>query len=396
MKIDEATLRIIPDSRGNETLEAELVSGKLVVSASVPAGKSTGTHEAFVLKPQIALEKLTEIKSEITGRDFSSPEDFDNFLISLDGTPNKSKLGANLILALSISFVKLLAKSENNGVYRLISEIAGVTLNKFPLCFFNLIEGGVHTKNSLPFQEYLLVPEVGSPRESLQLAQSFIGFLGKKIEGEFGKTPMGDEGGFTVPSDDPEKGLEILRAVQNQGHFFNTRLSLDVAASVLYRDGEYQVGDQMMSRTDLLSLYQLLSTNYQLLSVEDPFAETDWTGFNLITQKLGEKVWVVADDLTTTNPQRVEMAAERGAANAMIVKPNQIGSVTETVRAAHLAKSYGWKIIVSHRSGETMDAFIADLAVGLGADGLKAGCPKQEERLVKYQRLAEIERELRF
>lgn len=389
MKIQQVDVKIITDSRGEETLEAQIVLDGIQASASVPSGKSKGLNEAFVLDPESAVKKLDEIRPKIM-RDFASLEEFDRFLIELDSTPKKQNLGGNLILSLSIAFIKAWAKLQSLQTFQLISQISKQE-TKLPLCFFNLIEGGVHAKNSLPFQEYLFIPRTNSPKEALSAVQEFMKILSEKEYEEFGKLSMGDEGGFTVPSKDPETGLKILQVLIDKGRW-NTKLGLDVAASTFFKDGKYFIGDKAVSVDELLSYYQLLTTNYQLLSIEDPFAEEDWVGFEKITKESGSKTWIVGDDLTTTNPERIKLAEGKNAVNAVIIKPNQIGSVSETLQAVNLAKSYGWKIIVSHRSGETLDGFIADLAVGVGADGLKSGCPLQKERLVKYERLVEIEK----
>lgn len=388
MKINEVVVKIINDSRGDKTLEVSLTLDGKQVTASVPSGKSKGSNEAFVLDPELAIQKLEEIKLKLE-RDFGSLEDFDNFLIQLDGTPNKQNLGGNLILGLSIAFTKAWAKLQNMELFQLITQIAKQE-TKMPLCFFNLIEGGIHAQNSLPFQEYLFIPKTTSPRESLELVQEFIKNLETYERSEFGKLSQGDEGGFTVPSQDPETGLKILHEIIDTKKT-DAKLGVDIAASTFFKNGVYYLGKKIMGRDDLISYYKLLTANYQLLSIEDSFDENDWIGFESLVAVIGDKVWIVGDDLTTTNTERIKLAQEKQAINAVIIKPNQIGSVTETIEAANLAKSYGWKIIVSHRSGETMDTFISDLAVGLGADGLKSGCPLQNERLVKYQRLIEIE-----
>lgn len=394
MKISDIKLKIIPDSRGEDTLEVEMVFGENRVTASVPSGKSKGKNEAFVLQPQQAFEKFNGIKSQLLEKDFASQDEFDNFLISLDGTPNKESLGGNLILVLSIGFLKLLAKIESLEIYEEIATISGNKIEKLPLCFFNLIEGGMHIYPSpngveLPFQEYLYIPQTNSPKESLEEVMMVIKSLGEEIHQKYEHLRQGDEGGYTIPSDDPLVGLQVLQKV-SQGQSLN-KLSLDVAASAFYHDGIYRVGDSVMGQDQLMELYKKAIADFGLLSIEDPFAEDDWEGFAEITKESGDNIWIVGDDLTTTNPERIKIAKEKNAINAVIIKPNQIGSVSETIKAANLAKSFGWKVIVSNRSGETKDIFIADLAVGLQADGLKSGCPLQEERLMKYQRLIEIE-----
>lgn len=400
MKIDDIKLKIISDSRGKDTLETTIIAGNLEATASVPSGKSTGATEMAVVPPSQALDKLSWLISQFRDHDFIGLEQFDKLLITLDGTENKSNLGGNLMLSLSMAFVRLLAKSANQELFELISRIAGGSQTtsgkaKLPLCFFNLIEGGVHAENSLPFQEYLLIPQTRSPKESLGTVLRAIKLLEEKIRQQYGQVKQGDEGGYAIASQDPAAGLQILQELIDQNNL-KSKIGLDVAASTFYRDGNYKVGDKMMRRDDLVAYYQLLTTTYPLLSIEDPFDEEDWQGFSNLQSRfeersIGSSVWIIGDDLLTTNIKRIKKAEELAAVNAVLIKPNQIGTVTETIQAVNLAKSYGWKIIVSHRSGETMDDFITDLSFGVGADGLKSGCPLQKERLVKYERLIEIE-----
>lgn len=362
MKIEDIQLKIIPDSRGKDTLEATLKSGNFEASASVPSGKSTGATEVAVIEPEKALEKIDLIKSKF--KDFKTLEQLDSTFRGI---------GGNLSLALSMAFARLLAQNEGLQLFEFVAQISG-NKPKLPLCFFNLIEGGVHAENSLPFQEYLFIPKTNSPKESLEIVTRVIKLLEEKIQKEYGRINYGDEGGFTVPSDNPLKGLELL---QN----FEGRLGLDIAAST-------------MAQKPSIATYEKIISDFPVLSIEDPFDEEDWESFGKLTAKIGDRVWIVGDDLLTTNVERIKKAHDLGAVNTVLIKPNQIGTITETIQAALLAKSYGWKIIVSHRSGETMDSFIADLAVGIGADGLKSGCPLQKERLVKYERLIEIEKQL--
>lgn len=373
MKIDGIQIKIIPDSRGQDTLEAKMISGDFESSASVPSGKSTGATEAAVIPPVKALDKLSWLISQLKDHDFASLDQFDHLLITLDGTGSKSSLGANLILSLSMSFAKLLAKETNLELFELLGKISGTRDFKMPLCFFNLIEGGVHAQNSLPFQEYLFIPQTNSVGASLDSAMNAIKILREKIRDKYGEIKQGDEGGYIIPSSDALSGLRIL-----QEQAAGAKLGLDIAAST-------------MAQKQSVDTYENIVRNFPVLSIEDPFDEEDWEDFAKLTAKIGSNIWIVGDDLLTTNVTRIKKAHEIKAVNAVLIKPNQIGTITETIQAALLAKSYGWKIIVSHRSGETMDTFISDLAVGVGADGLKAGCPLQKERLVKYERLKEIE-----
>ncbi|MDD5416096.1 MAG: enolase C-terminal domain-like protein [Candidatus Daviesbacteria bacterium] len=376
MKIDRIHFQIIPDSKGKDTLEAQMLSDGTSVIASVPTGESTGKNEAKVIPPQKALEKTDWIFSQIKDHDFATLDQFDGLLTTLDGTEDKSNLGGNLIIALSMAFAKLLAKSAGMEVWQLVSKISGAKPS-LPLCFFNVIEGGVHGNppaGGLPFQEYWFIPKTNSPQKSLDEANDFLKLLGDKIKDGYGEVEMGSEGGYTIPSKNAEDGLKIMQEISS-----NAQFGLDCAAT------------KLENKIDL-SYYQLLTTNYNLLAIEDPYSEDDWDGFSKITASLGEKIWIIGDDLTTTNPKRLKMAADKNAVNAVIIKPTQIGTVTETIQAVNLAKSYGWKIVVANRGEETMDTFIADLAVGIGADGLKSGCPLQKERMVKYERLVEIEK----
>ena len=379
MKIEDIELKIIPDSKGKDTLEAEMESGGIRTVASVPAGESTGRNEAKVIAPKAALEKIPWLAAQIKDRSFSELSQFDGLLNTLDGTKDKSNLGANLILSLSLCFTKLLAKQSGMETWELISRISGQKPN-LPLCFFNVIEGGVHTTDSLPFQEYWFIPKTNSPRQALDKCLILLKVLEKKIAAEYGEVQMGAEGGYTVPSKNAEDGLRILKGVISElGE--NANLGLDVAASALSQNSSYD-----------LAYYRLLIQNYPLFAIEDPYPEKDWANFSAITKELGHKVLVIGDDLTATNPAMIKKAQELNAVNSVIIKTTQIGTVSETLQAANLAKSYGWKIIVANRGEETLDHFIADLAVGLGADGLKSGCPLQKERLVKYRRLIEIEK----
>lgn len=361
MRIDDVCLKIIPDSRLKDTLEAQMISGNLKVSASVPSGKSTGATEVAVIEPQKALEKIDFIKSKF--EDFKTLEQFDNTFRGI---------GGNLSLALSMAFARLLAQSEGLQLFEFIAK-ASRNKSKLPFCFFNLINGGLHAENSLPFQEYLLIPQTSSPKKSLGTAMKALKLLEEKILNKYGTVKQGDEGGYTIPSSDPIDGLLAL-----QGLALECKMGLDVAASTI-------------AQKQSIETYEKFVSDFPMLSIEDPFDEEDWEDFSKLTAKIGNRVWIIGDDLLTTNVLRIKKAHDLNAVNAVLIKPNQIGTITETIQAANLAKSYGWKIIVSHRSGETLDPFIADLAVGLSADGLKSGCPLQKERLVKYQRLIEIE-----
>src|SRR3989344_1585129 len=345
MRISQINLKIIQDSRGKDTLEAVMEVRDLSAVASVPAGKSKGKLETSSVDPSICLQKFAEIKNELLNFDFSHVLQFDNFLKKMDGTPDKSNLGGNLTLVLSIAFTKLFAKSNNLQTYRLIGKI----LNKNP--------------------------------EKLKA----------DISENFGEVRVGDEGAFAIKSSDPILGLEILnRNLDRQ----DVSLALDVAGSTFFTNGKYKIGEKVFDTTEMFDLYQNLVSKFPLLSIEDPFSEDDKLGFVKICQLFKDNPWIIGDDLTVTNKELIQTAIDEKLMTGVIIKPNQIGSVSETLDAIKLAQDNNLKIIVSHRSGETNDDFIADLAFGCEADGLKSGSPTQAQRLVKYNRLIEIEREL--
>lgn len=391
MKISSLQIRIIQDSRGEDTLEAKMMFGDLTATSSVPAGKSKGKFEMVSTVPSICLQKFSEIKSEILNSDFSEVLEFDNFLKKLDGTPNKLNLGGNLILVLSICFTKLLAKSNNLQTHQLISKILGKDPEKFPYLYFNLIGGGKHAKNSLPFQEYILVTKFDSPVVGLEYAELMVEKLKADILKNFGELRFGDEGAFAIKNDDPSLGFEILSRNLDD---HNVSLALDAAASTFYEDGVYRIGEKTFDTQQMLDLYRNLAVKFPLLSIEDPFSEDDEEGFAKICGIFKNKTWIIGDDLTVTNTGLIQKAISAKEITGVIIKPNQIGTVSETLDAIQLAQSHNLKIIVSHRSGETNDDFIADLAFGSGADGLKSGSPTQPQRLAKYNRLIEIEKTL--
>jgi len=413
MKVIKATIKIILDSHGEETLEAELKSGDILVSASVPSGKSKGAHEAFVLEPKKALEKFESIKPQILSREFETQEEFDNFLISLDGTPNKQNLGANLILALSLAFSRLMAKNDNLELFEYITKIQNLkpkTQNLKPI--FNVINGGVHSgyphksalnqcqSASLDFQEFQVIPEVKDFGIALGLSQEFYRKLKEFLEQKFGKenVVLGDESGFSCPFKNNEEAIEVLAELITK-HNYPLKIGLDIAASQFYKDGQYLINGKNYSAEELKALYLKLIYAYKILSIEDPFYEESFDMFASLTSQINadgkqinadKQILIITDDLTTTNPQRLQTAIDKKAGNAILIKPNQIGTLTETLNVVKLAYQNNWQAIVSHRSGETIDDFIADLAIGIAAWGIKAGAPAAPERLAKYQRVLEI------
>jgi enolase len=394
MKISEVNLKIIQDSRGGDTLEAELKSEDFSAVASVPSGKSTGTHEAFVLEPKKAIQKFGEIKNEIAGKEFELQEEFDNFLIKLDGTPNKQNFGGNLILTLSLAFARLKAKSENKELFQYIAQIQRLkskTLNLKPV--FNVINGGAHATNKeskLDFQEFQVIPRVDDFNIAFSVGKIFYRKLGDYLRGKFGEenVVLGDEAGYSAPFKNNEEAIEILAEIIAKNKY-PLRIGLDVAATQFYKNNCYAVGGEKYSAENLKDMYLRLIKVYDILSIEDPFCEESFDDFAELARQC-QSVLVITDDLTTTNLERLKTAVEKKSGNAILIKLNQIGTLTETLNVVKMAYENNWQAVVSHRSGETIDDFIADLAVGIGAWGIKAGAPAKPERLAKYNRILEI------
>ncbi len=395
MKITTCTAKKILDSRGVPTLEVEMTSGDFSVTASVPSGKSTGGEEALELRDadgrgvSLAIENVNGIIAEkVVGYD-TTPRDIDKMLLELDGTENKSKLGANAMLGVSIAATKLAATLDDIPIWKYIAKTNGAD-PKLPKLFMNIINGGAHADFRLPFQEYMIVPEDELVSVAYKQALHVIEQLGKKLKTDFTDVPMGDEGGYSPLLKTIEEPFEILTSLMPKKGMF---MAIDSAASEFYKDGEYNLLGKQYSPKELLLVYKDLANQFNLLSIEDPFEEADSDSFKNLVKEIGKDILIVGDDLTVTNPSIVTQMAEKKAANAVIIKPNQIGTLSQVYEAVTLAHGAGWKTIASHRSGETMDSFIADLAVGIGAYGIKAGSPFQKERKVKYDRLIEIEKE---
>jgi enolase len=401
-KIKNIIAREIKDSRGKPTVEVEVETDKGIFTDSVPSGASTGATEALELRDEdgigvnLAIKNVNEIIApKLKGKDVLNQQEIDRTMIELDGTENKSKLGANAILAVSLAVCRAGASSKKIPLYKHIAELSeNGSRMAIPLAMFNILNGGAHAKNDLDIQEFMIVPHKKTFAENLVVCNKVFNNLSENIEKSFGKEhlQLGDEGGFAPPISKAEQALFLLKnASENEP---DVKFALDCAASEFYKDGKYILEGQEFTDAGLLEFYQGLIKSFPIISIEDPFAEEDWNGFELIVRQIGQKIFIIADDLTTTNIKRIKEAHNKKACNGVILKLNQIGTVSETIEASNLAKSFGWKTIVSHRSGETMDDFIADLAVGTGADFLKAGSPAKPERMVKYNRLLEIEREL--
>jgi len=398
MRINDIILKIITDSRGQETLKATMKSGNIEVSSSIPQGKSKGEKETSVLEPHTASRKFEMIKGQITDVEFSDLKEFDNYLLRIDGTENKSNLGGNLILVLSQVFCRLIAKKENLELWQYLEKQLSVSAEKkVPYFLFNLINGGKHAIYGPKIQEYMIVPQVDNPKVSLEIAQIFFTGLKEYFKKEDRENKFGDEGGLLISEDDYEKPLKILNQIKEELNLEDKiKFSLDIAASSFY-DKEKQAylleKDKSFSKEELSRIYKNLVSQYDILSIEDPFEENDWESFQKLTSEVGSKAIIIGDDLTVTNSGLVKKAIEMKAITGVIIKPTQIGTISETLKTIDLANEYNLKVIVSHRSAETDDHFISDLAWASKAWGLKAGSPQPEERMIKYQRMIQISKE---
>ena len=389
MKISDANLKIILNSRGEETLEVALNMDMFLAKASAPSGKSRGSYEAAVLEPPEAISKFENIKPQILNNDWQTQEEFDKFLISLGG--------ANLMLVLSLAFARLKAKIENIELFQYINNISQIKIEKFtlPKPIFNIINGGVHSGQQdckLEFQEFQVIPIVDDFALGLSIVKEGYRKLGEFLVEKFEKNQvlLGDEAGYSAPFQSNEEVLDILWDFINE-HNYPLRIGLDLAASQFYNKEKlvYFVDGKEYSAEELKKYYLELIDRYQLISLEDPFEEEDFDSFTKLREE-AKDILIITDDLTTTNPERLKITIEKKAGNTILIKPNQIGTLTETLNVVRIAYENGWQAVVSHRSGETMDSFISDLAVGVGSWGLKAGAPGAPERLVKYERILEI------
>ena len=402
MKIDSVTARAILDTRHKPTVETTLGEGTLSATDSAPSGKSTGSHEACELRDadggvQTAIAHVDgEITDLLQSHDWQSPDEIDSALIKLDGTPEKSRLGANAILSVSIAAQRLFAEEAGVPLWKSIAERGGFNAAP-PRLYVNVMNGGVHADFKLPFQEYILVV-AGKTSEAFFVAQEAFAKLGERLGTG---TPMGDEGGYAPTFSALEEPFEILSDLVAE--FPGTSIAIDAAASELRVPAEASTkegsdyGYKLLGKTytpdELVALYKHLVSEFPFHSIEDPFAEDDMAHFTALTSAIGDNVIIVGDDLTVTNPTRIEAARVAHAINAVLIKPNQIGSVQEAIKAVQATHANGWKAVASHRSGETDDTFIADFAYGVGAHGIKAGGLGQKERVEKYKRLLAIENE---
>mgnify|MGYP001592942621 CR=1 FL=1 len=382
------------DSRGRPTLAVALSSGEVATRVAVPSGKSTGRREAVELRDadgvgvKQAIKLAHEvIKPALIGLEVDQTK-IDQTLLELDGTPEKRRLGGNNLIGISMAVASLTAKLAGKPLWQSIAESGGWR-PKLPKWYLNIINGGVHANFLLPFQEYMIILDGQSPRANYDQAHKIFDQLGEIIKARYGEVSLGDEGGYSPKLGSLEAPFELLVEVTKR-ESPEIKFAIDAAASEFLERGHYRVLGQDLKPRELLAHYEKLVKKFPLTSIEDPFAEDDLASFEEIVVKLGQGIDIVGDDLTTTNPAEIKKMIEHRGANAVIIKPNQIGTMTETYEAVKLAQAAGWGVIISHRSGDTPDAFIADLAVGVGADGIKAGSPNPPERRAKYERLIEI------
>ena len=396
-KIKSIRAREILDSRGIPTVEVDLMTADGLFRSSVPSGSSTGKYEAFELRDvkkkryhglgvEQAVKNINKvITPKVKGMNVIEQGKIDGLMIRLDGTENKSKLGTNAILGVSMAVCRAGAAAKKMPLWKWISKLSG-TKPSLPKPCFNIINGGKHAGNNLDFQEFMIVSQFNRFSKNLQAGVEIYYELRKILRKEYGETAinLGDEGGFAPSLKFPVQALNlILIAIKKSGYNKKVKIAIDVAASEI-KSGKYD-----------LDFYADLVKQYPILSLEDPFSEQNYNGFSEITKKLGKKIIIIGDDFLVTNPKRIIKAQEKKACNGLLLKPNQIGTITEALQSFNLAKAFGWKIMVSHRSGETLDSFISDLSVGLGADFIKAGAPARGERVAKYNRLLKIEQELK-
>jgi enolase len=407
-KIKRIKAREILDSRGNPTVEVDLYTGAGMSRAAVPSGASTGKHEALelrdggkrylgkgVLKAVDHVNRI--IAPNMLGKDVCRQEEIDEELVELDGTEKKSKLGANALLGVSMAVCRAAALAKGMPLYRYIAFLSENKDLTLPIPSLNVINGGAHAGNALDVQEFMVQPFAGTFAESLRMASEIYQTLKGILLKKYGRHSInvGDEGGFAPPLKSTEESIEIiLRAVDEAGYHGKAEIALDSAASGFFQDGRYRLEGKRYGTEKLVEWYADLVDKYPIISLEDPFAEEDWHGFVSLTEKVGSKVTVIGDDLLVTNIKRIHKALELGACNGLLLKVNQIGTVSEAMAAARLAMENKWKVMVSHRSGETSDPFIADLVVGLGTGLIKTGAPCRSERLAKYNQLLRIEEEL--
>jgi len=418
MPILKCLARRIFDSRGNPTIEVDLVTDLGLFRAAVPSGASTGVHEALELRDNDkknyvgkdvskAIDNVNKIiVPELLKQSFDITQqtEIDEFMLKLDGTPNKAKLGANAILGVSLAVCRAGAAKKGVPLYKHIADLAGVTELVLPVPAFNVINGGSHAGNKLAMQEFMILPTGASNfTEAMKIGSEVYHHLKSVIKNKFGldATAVGDEGGFAPNIQNNKEGLQLIKdAIEQAGYTGKVEIGMDVAASEFFREGKYDLDfknpnsdkSKWIDGQELTNLYLEFIKDFPVVSIEDPFDQDHWEAWTNMTANTS--IQIVGDDLTVTNPTRIQTAVDKKACNCLLLKVNQIGSVTESIKAHNLAKSNGWGTMVSHRSGETEDTFIADLVVGLSTGQIKTGAPCRSERLAKYNQILRIEEEL--
>ncbi len=408
MKIKAVKAREILDSRGFPTVQADIVlQDGTAGSAAVPSGASTGSHEALELRDNDsryngkgvlkAVKNVSKIEKVLKGKDADDIRALDQIMIALDGTNNKSRLGANAILAVSMAALRAGAASAKKPLYRHIREVYGLKEKGWlmPTPMLNIINGGKHADSGLDVQEFMIVPAFApSFKEALRAAAETYHVLKKDLAKKGMVTAVGDEGGFAPKISKHSEVLKTIIEAAKKAGYPKMSLALDAAASEFYHNGFYKFEGKNKTSAQMTEIYGDWIKRYPLVSIEDPLQEDDWDGWRHLTAKLGKKINIVGDDLFVTNKIRLERGIAEKAANSILIKLNQIGSVSETIDVIYLAKAAGYSCIISHRSGETEDSFIADLALAVNAGAIKTGAPARSERLAKYNRLLLIEEEL--
>lgn len=403
-KIKNVTGREVLDSRGNPTVEVDVIlESGILGRAIVPSGASTGEREALELRDggsrymgkgvQKAVENVnTIIKNAVIGMDSLNQKELDEKMIELDGTKTKSKLGANAILAVSMANLKAAALYEGMPLYKYIGNGS-----QLPIAMMNILNGGAHADNPLDIQEFMIVPQRDTMSERIRVGAEVFHHLKKILKDKGMVTAVGDEGGFAPNIGSNEEALELIVEAIKDANYKpgeDVLLALDIAASELYDNGYYNIEGKKLNISELIAYYEYLVNKYPIWSIEDPVDENDWNGFKLITERLGNKIQIVGDDLFVTNKEYLQKGIDNKCGNAILIKVNQIGTITETLETIELAKKNNYKTIISHRSGETEDTTLADVAVATNAGQIKTGAPCRTDRVAKYNRLLNIEAEL--
>jgi enolase 1/2/3 len=408
-KILKIRSREILDSRGNPTVETDVFTTGGLSRASVPSGASTGKYEAYELRDggrrYLGLGVLKAISNvnnviakKIVGQDCTKQKEVDELMIELDGTPNKSNLGANAILAVSMAVCKAGAMESNLPLYEYIAELAGSRCVTLPIPQMNVINGGVHAGIKNDFQEHMIVPFGAKTfSDALRMCSETYHTLKKNLKEKFGNFAIlvGDEGGFVPPLKSIDERLKLIsKAIEELGYTKEFGLAIDAAASEFYEKGRYKIMEKEYSSEELTEFYSAMCEKFRIISIEDGLSEDDWDGWIKLKSQLGKKIQIVGDDFLVTNVERIRKAIKLDACNALLLKLNQIGTITEALDAFRSARGAGWNVIVSHRSGSTEETFFADLVVGLDAGQFKYGAPARSERTCNYNQLLRIEEEL--